>query len=154
MLVMEGHPFVCTEGDTVSRSGTNPREMLMQLPDARDWQIIGTSVIALTRGYLYAINPTEPQPAGLKELAQVIPLWVYGVAWLAAGTLGIWASLTRHTSKWSIAAMTGLYTGWAIAYLVSGFRDDPRYFLTAILFAALGLMTAKIAKVVALPREH
>lgn len=98
------------------------------------------SLLALTRGVLYAIPTSERVPRGL-DLMPRGWLSVYGILWLWAALYGLFqaAKQTRERrARWFLAVM---FMTWASAYSAASFFPDGNRFslmITAFFFAMLG----------------
>lgn len=98
-------------------------------------------VVYLLLGFSYATTPVTPvMRTTLKLALNVAPLWVYGLMWLAAGTVavisGAFLSPVRDAAGFVCAVIAP--TLWAAVYLAAWVdHDAPRMWVAAALYAAV-----------------
>jgi hypothetical protein len=110
----------------------------MSPPDRRDGFLILIGALSLLLGYAYAISPApQTMKSAIGTALNFAPLWVYGVAWLAAGGYCLAAGFTdRRIGGFAVAA--AMPTLWGSVYLLSWLHGDSgRGWLTAGIFWAL-----------------
>lgn len=101
----------------------------------------GVLYCALGLSYLFL-----PARATIRETMSYQPviLPLFGVAWLAAGVTGLFASrMPIGTDRFGFALMSGVPWAWAVAYLIGwATGNDPRGWVGAIVFVIFGRMVA------------
>lgn len=112
--------------------------------DARSWALIGLAQVVGSRAWAY--RPGTPQnqlPIGLADIADVIPVWVWGILW-ALNTVGLAVVALRRlpVARW----MTFLVVppvAWGVLYLIGGLvKESERSVAAAWLFLAVSLVIA------------
>lgn len=98
----------------------------------------------LCRGILYlTAEPTPGQNESLTVALDKAPMWVWGLAFCAAGAMSIISSRWPPVAeKWGYMVLTGLSSGWAATYLTGViFEHTPASNLGgALIWALLAFM--------------
>ncbi|TKV61876.1 hypothetical protein FDO65_10150 [Nakamurella flava] len=113
--------------------------------DLRTWLLLSLAVICGSRGIVYAFDD-EPLPYGLRNIAALLPPWVYAVLW--AGTCGVLAVAAAR--QWPMKPWHGIAVGmpvlWGMFYAAgAAVRPSDRFVSTfgnAWLWWAVGLGVA------------
>jgi len=105
--------------------------------DRRDRFLVLIGALALLLGYAYSVAKVpRGVRSSLSTALHIAPLWVYGMAWLAAGVYCIAAAVTRRVNGFPIASATP--TLWGSVYIIGWLHGDPgRGWVTAGIFYAL-----------------
>lgn len=108
----------------------------------RRWGLGSVSVVYFSRGLAYSGTAIpEPLPLGLNTISELVPIWVYGILWIAAGIDCLWVAHKRKAPL-AVAFMTGMPTLWGSAYLISWVASgfDSRDWITVILYYCLAMI--------------
>jgi hypothetical protein len=118
-------------------------------PDRRDRFLVLMGAVFVLLGYAYTIVTV---PHGVRTPIDTIighvPLWAFGIAWLATGVYSVMAGFTdRHIGGFTVAvAMPFL---WGAIYLVSWINGDPgRGWVTTGVFWGLSAAVYSVAGLV------
>jgi hypothetical protein len=119
---------------------------LFHRPDKRDWFLILIGALSLLIGYGYILAATPPSVRNPLTLAlKIMPLWVWGAVWVAAGLYCIFAGLTdRRVGGFTIAPAMPIM--WGVWYLLGWLDGDaPRGWITTGIFWALAGAVISVA---------
>ncbi len=114
------------------------RPRLLNLPDRRDWFLALIGALALLLGYAYTVVHIPPGVKNpIRVALQLMPLWAWGAAWVAAGAYCILAAFTdRRVGGFTVAPF--MPSVWGFAYLVGWINGDAdRGWITTGIFWAL-----------------
>lgn len=111
--------------------------------DARSWGLLFMAGVCASRAVAYLPGSTEKLPIGLREVAQVLPVWIYGALWVAAAIgLAVVAFLQWPPKPWQ-ALLVAPSMLWGGLYLTTWITDRGTNGLTsAFLFLCMGGLTA------------
>lgn len=107
--------------------------------DARSWGLLFMAGVCGSRAAAYLPGRrAEPLPIGLREVAQVLPVWVYAVIWGAA-TIGLATVAFRQwPPKWWQCTLVFPAMFWGGMYFTSWLSERAENGVTnAFLFWAL-----------------
>ena len=99
------------------------------LLDPRSQKIGGMGVLALTTGIAYSSIGWHQHltlPTGLDVITRLIPIQVFGWAWLGVALSCLWVALFRRHSRGIVpmALLTTLAAMWWLSYLLSWILHD------------------------------
>lgn len=82
-------------------------------------------------------------PAALNFVSTYIPIWVWGLAWVAAGVWSIWRGVMPPQRRHDVVPLVVVITFWGAAYMVHWLYDGiwrgdwTREWRSAVLFGML-----------------
>ncbi len=106
--------------------------------------VLGVACIA--QGVSYVTTPGGELRAALAMLAGILPMWVWGSMWVAAGLCAVRTALSPPQDTgdvWPIAGLISLWSGAYLAYwLINGFADGEwtRDWTTAVAWGSLAAL--------------
>lgn len=117
--------------------------------EARDMILGVMSALSCVFGIAYTPLSNIPArlPVGLDLLTGIVPLWVFGAMWLAAGISGLAVVYFRRIGAAVFAAQFGLFITWTLAYFTAWVIGEPRAWLSAVVFAGYALVVAFATRV-------
>lgn len=101
--------------------------------------------VALLYGIGLVTLPPAPPPLGWRLLQHMMPMHCWGVTLMVTGAAAIACAPVRQGRDWpGWVALVLVWTPWSLSYLVSWWPqgENPRGWITALLFAALAGMPA------------
>lgn len=101
-----------------------------------NWQVFYFSLIAITRGVLYAVPSTERLPPGLSLLPPDF-IAIYGLIWLGAGSFGVCSAFTHRANRLARYLIAGMCVVWASAYALAAVTVDTHSWSGAAFFVAI-----------------
>lgn len=106
--------------------------------DPRSWGLIGCAFVCTSRAVAYVPGTRERLPLGLRQFAEICPVWVYGIMWAAAALGAVLIALRQWPPKWWHALLVAPPMVWGGFYFTSSLTDDiPSGLPSALLFWAL-----------------
>lgn len=111
--------------------------------------LYGLLAVIFGLSYTSILKESLPAPPGLDLITNVLPIWVWGVLWMAAGILGISAAITSLRWEFRIGfnVIVWLQMLWTVSYLIHwifnlGVKSAVRDYVVAVIFAfgAVGLI--------------
>lgn len=111
--------------------------------------LYGLMAIIFGLSYTSLLGEALPAPPGLDLVTNVLPIWVWGGLWMAAGAMGISAAITslRWEFRLGFNILVWLQLLWAVSYLIHWIfnqevKSAARDYIVAAIFAfgALGLI--------------
>lgn len=101
--------------------------------------IFGVIYVAIGLSYVFPASDS-PVRHSMAWMPWWSPLWLCGALWLGAGFVaGVAAFQPLPRDRFGFEALSGVATGWTIAYVISwGVGDAPRGWVSAMLFALVG----------------
>lgn len=100
---------------------------------------------------VFAFSLFEPQAeaqqaASTKFIADVLPLWVWGVAWLIPGILCLTLAFSTHRDKFAFTAAIAIKLVWGTLYLAGWLLVGlPRGWLGSVVWLSLAAFIAILA---------
>lgn len=110
--------------------------------DPRSWALVGLAQVVASRAWAY--RPGQPQealPIGLADIAEVIPVWVWGALW-ALDTVGLALVALRRlpVARW-MTALVVPPIAWGVLYVIGGIvKSSERSIAAGWLFLAFALV--------------
>lgn len=95
----------------------------------------GLSALCFGLAFFGPIKVFPPPPKGLVPLSQIVPLEVWGVAWLLVAAYLIWSSCRQDQSK-AMGAYAAMLFVSAASYTTAGALEFATTGFTALWFAA------------------
>lgn len=97
----------------------------LQRPDRRDKYLAEKGVLSLFIGYAYTVAPVpRATRTQLSTVTDAVPLWVYGLCWIAAGLYCIAAAyVPRMVGGFRVAVI--MPTVWGFTYAFCWLNGDP-----------------------------
>lgn len=89
--------------------------------------------------YSYSfLNPTPEQRrfTALRFLADIAPLWFFGLLWGAAGIVCFVSAFRRH-DRWGFAAAMGIKVLWGLLFVWAAAAGVSRAYVSAALWLAV-----------------
>jgi hypothetical protein len=107
-------------------------------PDRRDGYLFLKGALFVFLGYAYAVaHVPSTTRNSLSTVTQYVPLWVFGVLWMAAGTYCITAGFSRRKLD-GFAVGVLMPSIWGLLYLICWIHGDPgRGWVSAGIFWAI-----------------
>lgn len=111
--------------------------------DARSWALLFMAGVCGSRAVAYIPGTGERLPIGLREIALVIPVWMYGILWaLATVGLAVVAFLQWPPKPWQ-ALLVAPALLWGGLYFTTWVTERaPNGLTNAFLFFCMGGLTA------------
>lgn len=119
----------------------------------RIWSMLGFrgsallffAVLDFVIGFSYLCPPPlQRQTPGLRYLAELAPLWVWGWLWLAVGVICLLFAFRRH-DKVAFAAAIGVKILWGGLYIGGVFAHLERAYVSAGLWLCIAGFVAIIS---------
>lgn len=113
--------------------------------------IFGTIYVAIGLSYIF---PAQDSPVRRALAWMPVPLWVCGLAWLAAGLAALVAAvLPMPQDRFGFEALAGVASGWVIANLISwALGLAPRGWVSALLCALIAAAVLTVSGMVNPPK--
>lgn len=137
-----------------------PDRIIRGINGPRGSVLVAAAWVCVLHGIAYTplTNGPVDTPLALQVLAEFIPLEVYGLAWLLAGTVALVgafrsrAGLQRdHADAWGFGLVFGMFLAWSIAYasgwIIALVRGEPsRAWITAGLYVGVALIVLAVTR--------
>ena len=120
-------------------------------PGVKRVVLFAVGVLCVVRGLSYVDPP--PIPAGLRTLAQLLPLEFWGWAWVFIGVLSMLGAFTSHYRAPFIPTMV-ISTLWSFSYFAEWAMDffsrgiDSRDYITAVSYAVQALLILAVIRLI------
>lgn len=120
-------------------------------PGVKRVVLFAVGVLGIVRGFSYVDPP--PTPAGLRTLAQLLPLEFWGWAWVIIGVLSMLGAFTSHYRIPFIPTMI-ISTLWSFSYFAEWAMDffsrgiDSRDYITAVSYAVQALLILAVIRLI------
>lgn len=98
---------------------------LIARPDRRDNYLLGKGILSVFVGYAYTVAPVpRASRNALSTATELVPLWVYGALWIAAGAYCIVAAyVPRNIGGFRVSVI--MPAVWGSLYLACWLNGDP-----------------------------
>lgn len=112
--------------------------------------LLSLSGIAVTRGIAYI--QFQDLPHGLEIVSRLLPIWVFALVWLAAGSCGVVVAALQKRGPVVISALFTMFLiwglGYAMAWVLSGWDTSDWipasfYLFVAAIVNATGRLTPR-----------
>lgn len=119
----------------------------------RGYAMLSLSLVAIFRAVDY-LKYAQPgyTPSALRELATIVPTWVWGILWGITGLMVLFSAF-RERQALALALLAGMSFLWAVIYIVTaafrgGAPEATAAWLSALGFVAFAVIVVALARMI------